>query len=93
MNKSEIEKLAELSRIEISNEEKDSLLKDLQRILEYVDQIKEVKIPSDRTASPAHPLNVMRADEKPHEKGLYTEAILREMPETEGGYLKVRKIL
>lgn len=92
IKKSEVEKLAELSRIEITEEEKETLAKEMESILSYISEIKAIS--SDISDSDEIPLvNVMREDEKPHVRGLYTEALLKAMPKNRKGYLKVKKIL
>jgi len=93
IDKKDIEKLAELSRIEISLEEKEILAGDMDAIIEYVSEIKNVG--GDLNIEPEAGIlkNVMREDEDPHEKGKYTEDILREAPQKEGDYIKVKQIL
>lgn len=92
ISKEEIEKLAELSRIDITEEENKQLVKDIESILGYVSDIQEVA--SKETVSEAGDLrNVMRIDGEPHESGKYTKDIVEEMPKSEKGYLKVKKIL
>jgi len=97
MNKAEVLKLATLARIEVSDAEAESLSHEFEAILNYVGEVKGATDPS-----PALPLergglggvyNVFRADENPHESGIFTEAILKEAPAREGDYLKVKKIL
>ena len=61
MNIEDIEKLAELSKIELSEIEKDTLLKDLDGILAYVKQIESVDVP-DVKEEYAH-RNIWREDE------------------------------
>lgn len=95
----EIEELAALARIELGDEEKKKLQKDVGAILEYVSQIKEVTASVSGTprVSPVAPVNVMREDAPPaggpHESGLHTEKLLAAAPEREGNYVKVKKIL
>lgn len=90
----DIDKLAELSRIKLSGEEKESLRKEFDAILGYVDQIKKVHVGNVGGEQEAGMLrNVMREDDDAHASGEYTEAILREAPAREGNYLKVKKIL
>lgn len=88
----EIEKLAELSRIELATHEKEALRGQFDAILGYVDQIKQV---TNATVIPVvgDLRNVMRPDTNPHESGIHTEAILANAPAREGNYLKVKKIL
>ncbi len=87
----DVQKLANLSRIELSSEEKVSFAKDIDSILDYVKQISAVS----NTPKQSLPLvrNVLRADTEPHESGLYTEKILAEAPAQEDSYIKVKKIL
>ena len=102
----DIEKLAKLSRIELTEGEKQAYLKDISAILGYVDQIKGVlagneTIPlrltedliAPRASSVSSLKNVMRADEKGNEAGVNTEALVAEFPRKENNYLKVKKIL
>jgi aspartyl-tRNA(Asn)/glutamyl-tRNA(Gln) amidotransferase subunit C len=91
----DIEKLAELSRVEIADNEKAGFKKDLELILSYVGQIEDAKIKTEKTEKNDDALvdNVFREDGTPHETGIFTDAILAEAPAKEGGYLKVKKIL
>ena len=94
IKKEEIEKLAELSRIEISSEEKETLAKEIESILAYVSEIQ--KVSSDILKSESgdeHLINIMRKDEDPHPSGMYTDVLLEAMPKKEKGFLKVKKIL
>lgn len=92
IKKEEIEKLAELGRIEVTEDEKEKLMEDIESILGYVSEIQEVVL--DIPKSEAGSLrNVMRDDGYPHESGKYTDRILKEAPKTEDNYLKVKKIL
>ncbi|TSC62512.1 MAG: hypothetical protein Greene041614_407 [Parcubacteria group bacterium Greene0416_14] len=89
----DIEKLAALSRIEVSDEEKGKLGSDIESILGYVSEIQDVVTGGITQAekSPVH--NVMREDESPHESGIYTEILLAEAPAREGNFVRVKKIL
>ncbi len=87
----DIDKLAELARLDIPESEKESVLKDLGSILKYIDQINEVSVPESREI-PAH-RNIMREDIVDEKNATYTNVILKEAPKTEGGFLKVKKIL
>lgn len=91
----EIDKLAELSRIEMTLEEKKEIQKDLESILGYVSEIQEVS--TDLAVSPEERLetlhNVMRADDNVNKEGAYTDKIVKSAPKSEGKYIKVKKIL
>ena len=89
----DIEKLAKLARIELTTEEKESLLKEVDPILGYVAQLKEV-ISSVGEAKKAGELrNVIREDSSPTETASNTEVLVADMPESQDNYLKVKKIL
>lgn len=87
----DIDKLALLARLELSQEEKESMRNDFDSILGYIDQIAQVKID---TIEPVYSLtNVMREDVLLNDDGMYTEVLVREMPDKQDGYLKVKQIL
>ncbi len=88
----DVEHLAGLARIAISDSEKEVLRHDLEEILAYVSQVKEVAV--DVPAPEVGMLrNVMREDENAHEGGIFTEALLSAAPAREGSRLLVKKIL
>ena len=91
----DIEKLAELSRINVSGEEKQTFLKDIESILNYVDQIKTVAEGADMTMSRQETelVNVFREDKDCHDSGRFTEALIESAPEKENGFIRVKKIL
>ena len=91
----DIEKLAELSRINVSDDEKEAFLKDMESILDYVGQIKTVAGTANiATTQDENELkNVFREDENCHDPGQFTEDLLKTAPEKENGYVKVKKIL
>ena len=92
IKKEDIEKLAELSRMEVTDEEVKKFSKDIDSILDYVKEL--TQIATEEIDMPKNALrNVMREDEKPHKTGLYSEALLSAAPEREGNYFKVKKIL
>jgi aspartyl-tRNA(Asn)/glutamyl-tRNA(Gln) amidotransferase subunit C len=92
IEKKDVEKLAELSRIDISEKEKSSLIKDLDAILGYVSEVQKVAAGEvEPEAGKLH--NIMREDENPHKSGEFTKEIIEEVPDTKDGYVKVKKIL
>ena len=92
IQKEDIKKLAELSRIEVTDEEVSKLSKDIESILEYVHELTELSAPEPESV-PGELRNVMREDGEPHKSGLYTETLLDASPEREKNYFKVKKIL
>jgi aspartyl-tRNA(Asn)/glutamyl-tRNA(Gln) amidotransferase subunit C len=88
LTKKDLEKLAELSRLEIKPAEEEKLLKDLGTVLDYFEELKS--IPTDGVlpmTGGTEFKNVFRKDEEGN--GLSGEAAKKEFPESERGYLKV----
>jgi aspartyl-tRNA(Asn)/glutamyl-tRNA(Gln) amidotransferase subunit C len=92
MDIKDIEKLALLARIELSEEEKQKMVKEMDSILVFIDQIQKADVDiTEREAGDVR--NIMREDGEPHESGIYTEDILKEAPKTRDDYVEVKKIL
>ena len=91
----ELRKLAELARIDVPDSELEELRGQLGTILDYVAQIQTADTEGVPDAKDSLPTlrNVFREDTLPHETGMYTAEIMANMPASEGGYLKVKKIL
>lgn len=87
-----MKKLAELARIEVSSEEQKKLLKDLDSILDYVNQIQSAPTKEAEVVEPVL-RNVFREDKEPHKPEKYSDALLNEAPKKEDRYVKVKKIL
>ena len=81
MTKVDIRALAELSRIAVSDEEVAKLETEIPAILGFVEEIQKAEVSAEAHAPALR--NVMRADENPHESGLYTEKILSQAPARE----------
>jgi len=92
ITKADVEKLASLSRIKLSEAEKESLQKEMDSILGYVQDIQSVSSAILKTAPAAH-RNIMRDDAAPHESGIFTDILLGEAPRSENGFVVVKKIL
>lgn len=100
MQLEDIKKLADLARIDLSEEEMATIAKDFDPILAYVGQVQEaLKLTSarqglDEKKSEDYFLhNIMREDIVTNERGEYTKEILADSPDTEDGFLKVKQIL
>lgn len=90
LQQSDIEKLATLSRLALTDDEKQQYLQDFSSILDYVSEISQVKV--DDVVESQTLTNVMRNDVVEHEAGTYTQALLDEAPATENGYYKVKQV-
>lgn len=98
MQLEDIKKLADLARIDMSEEEMTGIAKDFEPILAYVGQVKEALELSENISHDKKPEdyflhNVGREDIVTNKRGEYTEKIMNEMPDTQDGFLKVKQIL
>ena len=95
ISKEEIKKLADLARIEISDEEVESLRGEMDAILEYVGQISRIPSPEQGEGDTIvrGEVNVLREDTNPTESGTYSKELIANFPNKEKNYLKVKKIL
>ncbi len=87
-----IDQTAELARLNLKGAERDKLAKDLESILIYVDQLKELN--TDSIPPTSHVLaieNVFRKDEI--KKTEIRDAVLEHAPKRESNFFKVPKII
>ena len=94
MKREEIAHLASLSRIRVTDAELEKLEAELSSIVSYVSAVSDITGDDADTApqlGARH--NVFRKDEVTNEPGDYTEALIAEMPDKDGRYMKVKKIL
>ncbi len=87
-----VKNLANLSKISITDQEAESVAKDLAQVLSYVDQIKNAPI-GDVGTEKSLLNNNFREDTDPIETGFYTDVLLAEAPNKQDNYFKVPKIL
>lgn len=91
ISKTDIEKLANLSRLALTEPEKDSFSNEIGAILGYVGNINSLV--SNESVQKHEHKNVLRDDVVVHGTGEYTERLLNSAPEREGSFVKVKKIL
>jgi aspartyl-tRNA(Asn)/glutamyl-tRNA(Gln) amidotransferase subunit C len=89
----EVENLANLARIKIDEGEKQSLAKEIDSILAYVDQIKKATVDIDFTPIPGVVHNIFRDDIASSISSDDREGILKELPDREGEFVAVKKII
>lgn len=92
ISRDDVVKLAELSRVAVSDTELDVLQKDLESILEYVSEIQAVSEDAPKRGA-GEVRNVMRDDTSPTESGTYTKDMLAAAPRTDGDYVSVKQVL
>ena len=91
LGKDDFDNLAVLARITLTQEEKNELLPTLESIIGYVSEIGEV-ITEDKPVQVGVVKNVLRDDLIENQGGEFTQSILKNAPDTENGYLKVKQI-
>ena len=91
ISKTDIEKLASLSRLALTDAEKDSFSSEIGAILGYVGNINSL-VSNDDVPQYAHK-NILREDVVVHGTGEYTDKLIANAPEKEGNFVKVKKIL
>lgn len=93
MNKDEVIKLAELSRLEVTDDEANAYLHDFEGILGYIDTIAEISVEEKDHYQTNLTANTMRSDDEAYVAGEFTADILANAPAAEDGYFKVKKVL
>ncbi|MDP2922202.1 MAG: Asp-tRNA(Asn)/Glu-tRNA(Gln) amidotransferase subunit GatC [Candidatus Omnitrophota bacterium] len=92
VDKEIVEYVANLARIQVSEEEKEFLSGQLSKILGYIDKLKELDVEKVEPMRGLHlEKNIFRKDEV-RISGL-NEDILKNAPSREGDYFKVPKII
>ncbi len=89
----EIENLANLARIKLEDAEKQSLTKEIDSILTYIDQIKKATVDMDYTPIPGAVNNIFREDIPETISLEDREIILNEAPDREKDFIAVKKII
>lgn len=94
LERKDIDNLANLARIALSESEKDKLQKDMEAILGYVSELQKAPgLAEEHLPENYYLRNVMREDEEPFTAGTNTETILSQAPKRKGDYYVVKKIL
>ena len=94
ITKKDVEHVARLARLALTEEEKERYTAQLESILEYIDKLNQLDTSQVPPTTHVLPLsNVWREDiAEPTRLGL-AEDILKNAPESEGSYFKVKKVI
>lgn len=100
LSKTEVEKIAKLARIELSEKEKEKFSGQLSEILNYVEQLNKVKTDEvEETSQVTGLTNVYREDvvsgltKVDIDVDKNREALLKNAPAQKDGYIKVKAVL
>lgn len=88
----DVEKIADLARLYITEEEKEKYTRQLNVVLEYMEQLN--KVDTSNVEPLSHPFeltNVFRDDEV--QPSLSVDEALKNAPEKSGNYFKVPKVI
>jgi len=92
INKEEVKRIALLSRLDLSDDELCEMTTQLEKILAYIDELKEVSVENTEITSHVVQVgNIFRRD-KPR-PSLKKEDALCNAPKKEDGFFKVPKVI
>ena len=92
ISKEEVERIAQLARIELTEKDTEKYKKELSGILDYIEVLNKVDTTSiDPTAQVTGLLNVYEEDVK--NPSLDRDEILKNAPDKKDGYIKVKPVL
>ncbi len=87
----DIENLAELAKIELTDVEKEMILKDLDGVLGYVKQIESVEVGDIKPEYSNR--NIWREDAFEPSRDFSANLVTGQFPDSQDGFIKVKKIL
>jgi len=94
LSKDEIQHIADLARLDLSEEELETYGGQLTEVLNYIEQLREVDTSGvEPMAHVAGVENVLREDEKEEWNEREREEALNQAPELEAREVKVRRVL
>lgn len=96
IGRSDVEKIAELARLDLTREETDSFTTQLSAILGYIDKLNELDTgdvpPMSHSATTGADAEYARRDDEAR-PGLGQKVALENAPDAEGGYFRVPKVI
>ncbi len=87
----DIQKLALLAHVNMSKNELKNLEQELPNILDFVEQVQQANCTLEKKTGEHY--NIMREDGEGHDGEMYSQDLIKAMPESKNGYLKVNKII
>ena len=89
----DIDKLAKLARLGLTEAEKQSLAEQMTDILEYVKQLDEVDVSQVEPTSQVTGLKNVTREDKIFRSDIDRDELLSNAPDTENGFIKVKSVL
>jgi|JI10StandDraft_1071094.scaffolds.fasta_scaffold308219_2 aspartyl/glutamyl-tRNA(Asn/Gln) amidotransferase C subunit len=88
----DVRKLASLARIALDEKELTEYAQGFDTIVQYVSKLQNAPLSSGVQAQ-TQDSNVFRADDRPYERGQFTDDIVAQFPKKDDDYLVVKKII
>lgn len=92
ITKEEVEKVAHLARLNLTEEEKEKMILDMAAIIEFADKISELDIGDVPPTDHIIPINNVFREDKVH-PSMDRDELLRNAPSSENGYFSVPKVV
>lgn len=93
LTREDILNLARLARLHLSNDEIVRFQKEVSAILEYATQLQNVDVDRIEPTYQVTGLHTVTRPDEVIDYGLDKESLLKNVPRTEKGYIKVRRML
>jgi len=93
LSREDILKLARLARLHLSEDEVEQFTREISAILEYVEQLQKVDLKGLKPTNQVTGLKNVTRPDVVESYGTTPEELLKNVPATEKGLIKVRRIL
>ena len=93
LTREDVLKLAQLSRLQLTDEEVDQFASEITEILAYVEQLQSVKLDEYEPTSQVTGLTNVTRPDKVKDYGVTAKELLKNAPATEGSHIKVKRML
>lgn len=93
LSKEEVERIANLARLELTGKEAEKMQKDLSEILDYFNLLKQAPKSELNSAQPAAVNSHLRKDEAKPRDAEEAQRIIAAFPDKKDDYIKVKTIL
>lgn len=92
ISRDDVQKLANLAHLAVEDGELDTIAHEMDEILAYVSEVTKLASEEGERETPTL-RNVMRDDVVTNSEREYTERVVKQFPDRDGDYLRVKKIL
>jgi aspartyl-tRNA(Asn)/glutamyl-tRNA(Gln) amidotransferase subunit C len=93
LTREDILKLAQLARLELTEDEISEFSGELSSILQYVEQLQDVDVSDLRPTNQVTGLTNVTREDTVHDYGYKTEELLKNLPDQQDGQIKVKRMI